>query len=151
MGNIYTRNKILIFWHWKLHVHVNIIFTFIHVFICKRRTICFSSILWSYSSKVEGSVFTIISDFWNSRQVQTGVFIFQHQWLVIEPIFLSAFSIKVKILNYFIINTLYNDWTFQLNENLVDTLSNIMETDVTLLQDAQRISKACSRFVSWSF
>lgn len=38
--------------------------------------------------------------------------------------------------------------SFQLNENLVDTISNIMETDVTLLQDAQRISKACSRFVS---
>ena len=58
---------------------------------------------------------------------------------------------RLKSWIIFIINTLYIDWTFQLNENLVDTLSNIMQTDVTLLQDAQRISKACSRFVSWSF
>ncbi|XP_078355144.1 adhesion G protein-coupled receptor A3-like [Oculina patagonica] len=34
-----------------------------------------------------------------------------------------------------------------LNENLVDTISNIMETEVALLQEAQRRSKACSRFV----
>ena len=36
---------------------------------------------------------------------------------------------------------------FQLNENLVNTISNIMETDQALLDEAQQRSKACSRFV----
>ena len=37
--------------------------------------------------------------------------------------------------------------SFQLNKYLVLTISNIMETDATLLQEAQLRSKACSRFV----
>ena len=37
--------------------------------------------------------------------------------------------------------------SFQLNEYLVDTISNIMDTEETLLQEAQRRTKACSRFV----
>ena len=36
---------------------------------------------------------------------------------------------------------------FQLNSNLVSTMSNIMEADSALLVEAQRRSKACSRFV----
>lgn len=37
--------------------------------------------------------------------------------------------------------------SFQLNKNLVVTISNIMESDTALLQEAQQRSKACSRFV----
>lgn len=36
---------------------------------------------------------------------------------------------------------------FQLNSDLVSTVSNIMEADSALLVEAQRRSKACSRFV----
>ena len=36
---------------------------------------------------------------------------------------------------------------FQLNSDLVSTMSNIMEADSALLVEAQRRSKACSRFV----
>lgn len=35
----------------------------------------------------------------------------------------------------------------QLGENLVGTISNIMDADTSLLQEAQRRSKSCSRFV----
>ena len=36
---------------------------------------------------------------------------------------------------------------FQLNSDLVSMVSNIMEADSALLVEAQRRSKACSRFV----
>ena len=35
----------------------------------------------------------------------------------------------------------------QLGENLVGTISNMMDADTSLLQEAQRRSKSCSRFV----
>ena len=40
---------------------------------------------------------------------------------------------------------------FQLNSDLVSTVSNIMEADSALLVEAQRRSKACSRFVPYNF
>lgn len=46
-------------------------------------------------------------------------------------------------LNFFFFSVVF----FQLNSDLVSTVSNIMEADSALLVEAQRRSKACSRFV----
>ena len=46
-------------------------------------------------------------------------------------------------LNFFFFSVVF----FQLNSDLVSTVSNIMEADSALLVEAQQRSKACSRFV----
>ena len=56
--------------------------------------------------------------------------------------------IKLLVFREMSLNLFFFSVVFcQLNSDLVSTVSNIMEADSALLVEAQRRSKACSRFV----
>ena len=61
--------------------------------------------------------------------------------------FRNGFRLKLLVFREMSENLFFSVVLFQLNSNLVSTMSNIMEADSALLVKAQQRSKACSRFV----